>query len=175
MADGRYERLSEYELRVKPRAEKLAEASANIARLFSGEAKVAVTESAGGDRRVRAEILDDDSGMGYFENTNYSGLAEVHGSQPPRYVAERHYPYWRELGKPTYFFEFTPETGELLFRFIETERSDEQPFDMPVEADNERLGSLLELTRSLLTMWSHNDYDRKTSPNKYEFQLPELT
>jgi hypothetical protein len=175
MAEGRNERYSEYTLRVKPRAEKLAAASANIIKIFNGQAKSTITESAAGDRRVRAQILDEDSGLAYFENTNYGGLAEVRGSQPPRYVAERHYPYWRDLGKPTYFYEFTPETGELQFRYIETDRSDEPPFDMPVEANDEQLGRFLELTRSLLNMWSHNDYERITTPKRYEFMLPELS
>ena len=174
MAEDMNERLSEHRLRMKPRDQKLHEASEFIANLFDEDAQLEITESAKGDRRVRAYIPDEDASVGYIEDSSYIGLAEVAGSEPPKYVAERHYPNAHRAGKPTFTWEFTPENDELLMQYIKTARADEPVLDLPAVADESGAEDFWQAAHELRIALPYEDYEKRRSEDIYDFTLPEL-
>lgn len=173
MPADRNERYSEYLVRKQSHQEKLQAAANNIIRIMAGESQLPLTHSAQGDKRVRASIPDEDGYAGWIENTQYIGLAEVADIRPIRYVAEQHYPYAHKAGKPTYTWQFTPETDELFVNKVETTL--EQPaLPVSIPADAEHTGYFVRLTKDLLSAYESSDYDTGYDNAKYNFTVPEL-
>lgn len=167
----RGERLSEYYNRIKPHERKVGEAAANLAKCFSDESKLRVTQSAAGNERIRAFIPDEDGYAGWLENAYYAGVAFVNHNGERKYLAEQHFPHQRS--KPTYFWEFSLDTGSITF--IRTEGTEATPtLDLPITADEDHESYFLRLTKDLAHAYRFNDYENKLPGEQYDFVLDEL-
>lgn len=172
MTDKRYERMSDVVMREKSSERKKEEATQNIEKCFSDEGRLSVTQSPSRNDRVRAFIPDEDGYAGWVENASYTGIVKVTHEGKNKYLAERHFPHGE--GKPTYLWEFTPETGELLVSRQDGE-GDTPQFDLPVPADAEHEGYFLRLTQDMSTADSFNDYEVDSfRQDRYTFKLDDL-
>lgn len=143
-----YERMSDFIMREKGPEQKFAEATRNLEECLSGKSELQVTRSAAGEPRVRAFIPDEDGYAGWIENASYVGAARVAYDDTIKYVAERHFPH--QQGKPTYLWEFTPSSNELLLT-IDSEAGD--ALDIAFKADADQQGYFLRLTQDLRHSW----------------------
>jgi hypothetical protein len=170
---GSDERYSEHLLRSQPINEKLAEAAGRIASLFDGSLSIPVTESAKGDKRVRAYILDEDGDLGYVEDAYYVGVAQKVGDEPVTYVAEQHYPYAHGAGRPTFFWKFKPALRQLMVQKVET-AAEHPALDIEVEADNEYTSYFLAMLQDTRNIFRRVNYESRLPGKEYQFELPEL-
>ncbi len=172
MTDGRYEWASEVAMREKSPERKKEEAVQNIEKCFSDEGQLLATQSPSGNDRVRAYIPDEDAYAGYTENSSYIGIVKVTHEGKDRYLAERHFPHRK--GQPTYLWEFTPETGELLVSRQDGD-GDTAQFNLPITADAEHEGYFLGLTQDMAAAYRFNDYAaNRITQSRYTYQLDDL-
>ena len=171
MEGDRNERYSEYLMRKKPREQKLAKVLIKVQEIFEGSSELQITESAAGDRRVRAFVPDEDGYAGWIENASWIGLAEAAESPPQTYVAERYFP--NQQGKPVYLWKCTPTLGELGLRTYHT-TDVTAALDIYTLADDRQLGYFHNLVSELRHAFRGEDYERRWSGTDYQYVLPEL-
>lgn len=157
------------------RETRLREAATNLQNLFSGNTRLTITESRRGNERVRTFIPDEDGYAGWTENASFLGVVQVNENGKTKYKAERHFPY--QSRKRTYFWDFDPDTKELLVSFQDGGGSTPQ-FDLQERADDEYTGYFWVLASDVANTYGFNDleHERMLLPStaQYTFQLEDL-
>lgn len=158
-------------IRTKTHEQKVGEAAANLARCLGGQTELTVTKSTLGNDRIRAFIPDEDGYAAWIENAYYAGVALVQHNGARKYVAEQHYPHKRS--KPTYFWEFNLDSGEITF--MRTEGGEATaPLELPMAADDDHEAYFLRLTKDLAHAYRFNDYEKRLPGEHYDFMLDDL-
>lgn len=149
--------------------DELSQLKKKIEKLLNGNGRLTVTQSEHGTPRVRAYVLDDDAGLGYFDYNAYYGLAPSEQTEGA-FVLESYFD--KGSSNSHYRWKFNPETGtvELIYRCVD-DAADE---DLGFYTDpGERARYFLPQLRSLLSANKPEDFECQ-GKHSYAFSQPEL-
>jgi len=151
--------------------QKILEAGEKLAAIFQGRTELRITHSSEDLPRVRAIIPDDDADLAYIEMTMLVGAAQIEHEGQPKYLVESYFPYSQT--KRRYFWEFTPNTNELIVKIVQVGQDVEQ-LDLPLAASSRQINYFSAQIRDLQNAPRMFDYENRWKSDVYEFELPQL-